>query len=848
MAEINTNIYGEETDWVSVYQFYAAGTEEKDKLKVANFGDNHTTIGAALGEGILKLNTPWDKSLSYCGLGEEAPLSNIGWFAKLPRENDGSDGNNVTLWEKKDTRYVTNFALGMSAEGITGPTLSRSNGYWVKGDQWSPNKFKFNRWNDGSVYNNDMSNYRTFSPYTAIPLHRVVLVPIIQAARTDNYTTTFDLISYFRDNNKYYYPRIRQIGMRIAIDPDPSKYSDINEAPLTGFQRIIPGEGMREIAILENTIAFEGEESDNYGPLNTTATLGKIYLPVIGGCPDSGDQYCPIAGDLYGCANIQDNWQDAFLLRPYCSGFGLNFNRWSKIESGNWRVGDNGYLYCDASELSDNEIKEAVRHMVACFGMFFVDGADDLNVSFYDNKMMLGILDEANIGHGDYSRGLDNKNQKQWNMEDAHDFDYDPSDPPRKGDNPTGSQDPLLPNPLTWTMATAGGGTWALTHEELSQALNDIFGAEVKPSMYGTNPLDAIISVQWTPFKWSSSTTAPIILGNTIVNQIHQYPLLNSVNNAEKSEFGEMKFEFNKNFYNSRYMQARLWLPFYGFYQLPMSQLLSSRLRIDFYYDVPDVVGAWYISFGDIYYDHVECNPNIDIPITGSNAAAEKASKMSTVLNAANQVLQFGLGVILTAVGVKGTGAQANAALGLNAATGRSTSTTPLVQFDGAPTGPNSMSLTNFNNTKFLANVAKQGMILGGVQKGTSSAQGIINTVYQGAIERATLRTTLPYHSTASATTFLHLPMFPFIQIWKNDIFDNLDKENEGYVSVELGGDDKAQYMLKVGHACDIFTTIDKMPADSLLQTTGMADNDVEGMTAQEYQELNAILQTGFFQ
>lgn len=179
MAEINTNIYGEETDWVSVYQFYAGGTEEKDKLKVANFGDNHTTIGAALGEGILKLNTPWDKSLSYCGLGEEAPLSNIGWFAKLPAESGGSDGNNVTLWEKKDTRYVTNFALGISAEGITGPTQQRSNGYWVKGDQWSPNKFKFNRWNDGSVYNNDMSNYRTFSPYTAIPLHRVVLVPII---------------------------------------------------------------------------------------------------------------------------------------------------------------------------------------------------------------------------------------------------------------------------------------------------------------------------------------------------------------------------------------------------------------------------------------------------------------------------------------------------------------------------------------------------------------------------------------------------------------------------------------------------------------------------------------------
>jgi hypothetical protein len=201
MADINTSIYGGQEDWVSVYDYYAGGTEEKDKLKVANFGNQRTTIGAAIEEGRLELDTSWDNSLSYCGLGSEAPLSNIEWFAKLP-DGDGSDGNNITMWGKKDTRTITNFALGVSAEGITGPTQQRSSGYWVKGDQWAPNKFKFNRWNYGSVYSNDMSNYRTFSPYTAIPLHRVVLVPIICAARPDNYTTTFDLITYFRDDNK----------------------------------------------------------------------------------------------------------------------------------------------------------------------------------------------------------------------------------------------------------------------------------------------------------------------------------------------------------------------------------------------------------------------------------------------------------------------------------------------------------------------------------------------------------------------------------------------------------------------------------------------------------------------
>lgn len=273
-----------------------------------------------------------------------------------------------------------------------------------------------------------------------------------------------------------------------------------------------------------------------------------------------------------------------------------------------------------------------------------------------------------------------------------------------------------------------------------------------------------------------------------------------------------------------------------------MSQLLSSRLRIDFYYDVPDVVGAWYISFDDIYYDHVECNPNIDIPITGSNAAAEKATKANALISAVSQGAQFAIQVGLTALGVKSISAQTNAGLGLNAATGRATSSSPLVQFDGVPKGPNTISATDFNNAKVLGNITKWNLIAGGAQKGSSSAQGIINTLYQSKIDRATLRTNLPYHATASATTFLHLPMFPFVQIWKNDIFDNLDKKDGGYVSVELGDEDQKQYMLKVGHACDEFCEISDMPADSLLQTTGMADNNVAGMTAEEYQELNTIL------
>lgn len=703
MAEINTSIYGEEANWVNVYDYYAAGTEDKDKLKIANFGNRHTTIGAAIEQGKLELNTSWDKSLSYCGLGSEAPLSNIEWFAKLPNEG-GSDGNNITMWGKKDKRTITNFALGISAEGITGPTQKRSNGYWVKGDQWAPNKFKFNRWNDGSVYSNDMSNYRTFSPYTLIPLHRVVLVPIILAARPDNYTTTFDLISYFQNDNKQNYPRIRQIGMRIAIDPDPSKYPDINEAPLTGFQRIFPGDGMREIAILDNTIAFDGQESDNYGPLDTTETLGEIFLPVIGGCRDSGDQYCPIAGDLYGCADIQDNWGSAFLLRPFCSGFGLNFNQWSKIQDGNWRTGENGYLYCDASQLTNDQVKEAVRHMVACFGLFFVDGIDDLNVPFYDNKMMLGILDEG-LGHGEYSRGEDNKNQDQWTMEDAHDIDFDPANPPRI--DPNDYDEDLASELRVPLYAQIGGHTYITTGTKFQEAyenavdniktsLDAMFmqSAEVADAIHDyeadptdanyekiekaitvneaegrvcksltdrynglhSNPINCVCSIMAFPFdltNYISFTNSDRIIWGTTWQTTNNpasgdFKLVNGC----KSQFwvpgGECSyFDEYQNFLDySPYCSAELYIPYCGSVQIDPETFIGHKLSVRYLVDWHTGACLAFIYRDSLIVDQISGQMGISIPMI----AADNLSYANSMFEGSQQLKHAKTSSIATTV------------------------------------------------------------------------------------------------------------------------------------------------------------------------------------------------------
>ena len=98
----------------------------------------------------------------------------------------------------------------------------------------------------------------------------------------------------------------------------------------------------------------------------------------------------------------------------------------------------------------------------------------------------------------------------------------------------------------------------------------------------------------------------------------------------------------------------------------------------------------------------------------------------------------------------------------------------------------------------------------GGV--GITGGINIYNTVNQAQIQRAALKTNLPYHGSALQTTFLHMSMKPYVQIFKNAIIDGLTTQEGGTVKEELGDTSKAEYMLKVGHACNVFTTMDKMP------------------------------------
>lgn len=556
----------------------------------------------------------------------------------------------------------------------------------------------------------------------------------------------------------------------------------------------------------------------------------------------------PLFGHITGC-NMTDGGATGQITITAASSSGMSSGQYTMFvgfhqgtfHSGNPNSTTTNQRTCWLTY--DGTDYEWLRRAAAAYGFFFTDGDEDDYPELFqagkdpyrwvNQNMCLGIVRDG-FTNGDYTRGMDNPTAPNWGWADTTQSPYNPSLPP----NPQPETGDNLPHSMKFSLVNTGTGVWALTKEEIGQVWDDIFGKDIKLEQFGDNPMNAILSLKWTPFVWSSSAAGPIVLGSQPVNQFHSsYPILNNQSSSEQHGWGSIKFNFNKNFYNSRNMQARLFLPFYGYYELPAAQLLSSTLRVDFYYNAPDELGLWIISYDNIIYDYCECSCDIEVPITGSNAAAISANKRSEALSIATQVASLAATTLIggaTASGI--TGAARHLAQGIDA-----------LADVGFGWGSGGIESEAYLGTKGAGRGFTIGTAAGLISSGVGSAVGIYNTIYNARVQRAALKTNLPYHGTALQSTFLHMSMRPYVQIFKNNIMEGLSTEDTGTVKVELGGGSKTDYMLKVGHACDVWKNLNEMPSASLLQTTGMANMDTNGMTLAEVQELNQILQTGFF-
>ena len=839
----NQEYYGLETDWVQPNAANIVGTNRTNQWLTVYFGpgynigsviynagslasglhNNKIPKGQQLTDGYM-IEEPIDNSLSYCGLGTESIYSHLAYLEYKTNMCSGS-------FTAAEDRSVTNFAFCQTQ----GPDV----GFFVYNDSSSNNiDGSRSRWAPYGINGEETSisranRNRPVTPYAQIPVRNTVFYPTLRVAANiqENPKSTsgmnivnIDWEDYMDLQNNVNYTTHPYI-LRISMEAYSTRYVDDID-PTTGVpeynRSALSNSLLSGVAVLSPSEVANGEPLDIANP---TQNLTEIYSYY-----HTRSKFATNAGGvmLFGYSAVGSNDAD-YINEPAPSPKPVNASAKRLVffphpdavlreAANNTTSSTSGWYYLEYYD----GLLDWVMEQMACFGLFFtLDKATAANGALNDDLMFLGVL-ENGIGHGKWTSGKDNEDQPQWEWDTTNKSSYKPHEG-GGSDGPDPDPNPIGPNRPGFTLAVGNGSVcYTITQNEWHLLWNDIYGGATDwkslidgLALYGANPLNAILNYRWYPFVLGGNLKDYVRLGSTEIHP-HQFTYISDASEAFTSSNATFWWGDDKqNFVNIRKSKARVWLPFYGYYELPMTQLVDRTLKIQFQYNLPDDNGVWVIMFGDSIYDYVECQPYIEIPITGDNslqiAAAKAQRNLSIAMTVGAAVAGIALGAAVAAPAIKNIGVAA-AAYGGNPIAAVAANIGPLAG-EGLLTGL---------GTGIAG--ASTALVGGGVKTA--------NTVMNSALQIGNLSTNVPIHSTGSDTTFLHLPFYPYVEIFTNKVIKDYNE---------------SEYKLKVGISCDKWVGIETMPEATLLQTTGLANTDTSGMELDEIKELNDILQTGFY-
>lgn len=610
---INTNIYGTPEQWVNPFSTQEH-TDRKLMFLQAYFGGGGVKLQDGYGYGI-ELNTPIDKSLSWCGLGAESVWSHLEYHR---RYTDfpviGTDERTITNFSWNSSRGNTMYDIWLYNKGTT----SDSN------QHGSMQRFAPRAVNpDGTWHNRN----NEIEPYSQIPVKNCVLVPFFTVAETIPTTAT-------------------TTGMNIQQVAAWEYYSDtatVNHTthPYILYIQFIPYSLNTDIATSRTRIPPGNSQS--------FSILDPISLQK--GLPyDINDEGGAVMGDVYAynIFTAPSTYFGFMLFGHINNGFGdtLYCQYDTKIATayhGTIIVPHPNAVYSNEIDISSTSkakwyyleyyegLKEWVRRQIACFGLFFTDDEITAKTGAYDdNDMMLGVLADG-VGHGDYTNGEANRSQPQWQWDTTNDSDYDPSNPPEIDDNIYGR--PWGFNPVSLADSTVrryvmddnalqafGNNLWDIID---TTDPDELIQNQTLTNFLTNNPLDCVISLKRFPFAdMSTASAVNIVLGKVRVSAAGKPFAMDSTIKSCGIKHVYRRFKDWRD-YLCEYF---LYLPFCGTLQLDPETVIGRDLKV--YYAIDYTTGtctAFITTFDDdgaeCYLDSASGNLAIDVALTGVETA-----------------------------------------------------------------------------------------------------------------------------------------------------------------------------------------------------------------------------------
>jgi hypothetical protein len=296
------------------------------------------------------------------------------------------------------------------------------------------------------------------------------------------------------------------------------------------------------------------------------------------------------------------------------------------------------------------ELIEYIISQAACFGLFVrIANDSELDTSVIpldNNDIILGVLDDYEVGHGQYTRGAANRTNKIWSWESNQSSNFDPYSPPLPYDDTTVFGTNSLYNTFIQYYACSPDGLNALCTyiynyiNSVDTETEDINKAIVK-TFYTNNPLDVIVSLKRFPFNiinyFTSGAIAPVnIRLGEVVTSGYGWALSGQYTVVDFGSYN-VEPEFDNTFLDySPYTYYELIIPFCGSTRIDPALFMGKTLKLKMVVDLYTGACTCYILANSLCIDSVSGNCAIDIPITGIQSADFQNSVQNAITNVKN--------------------------------------------------------------------------------------------------------------------------------------------------------------------------------------------------------------------
>lgn len=605
---INYDIYGQPSTWGD----YGANISD---IKVAKFGNGYN-LASAVTAGKLSYDSGIDKSIAFCGIGNECPFSNLVYY-------HGENG--VITSEKKSKNVSSYFFNSIPSLYNNNWTISAAYTLYDKPDPYQT--FDLGIWSKGG--DSERNANRWVQPITDFKPKNIVLCIYVECKTSQNdVTTTVTLSDYFKNNYNTQHPYIERVIGDICVGNYTSGGTNTRTTPL------LTADFLMSVSTLE---PFESKYIDNCYRYNSLQATNENTVPLL---------FSALRTTNYAYNNI------------ICFGDFTNDNNFEITQDNNnvWRMSYH------VTTQNVNEFKEMCLKAAAQYGLYFTDNIDTaFNGEFTDENMYIGILDSEGVTHGEYLKGKRTAEsaQAQWESIRESPYDY------KTADNTNYVNDTLF-----YPQMTTGAFTksYVLSKAQVDALAQEAYNAvsQAPPSesienynqryFLTSNVIDCIISLKKFPcIPNGLGAQVPLKIG-AYTTQLTGFPLLYTVK--------QIDFVFSRSNNNTLYpiyddfrdyepyTKCSISIPFCGNVEIPCAYAYRYDIKISLLVDlITGACTAFVMCNGDVI-ETTNGNCAIDLPLSGLQSATLDSQYNALKQQYTSNGITTGLGIIGGAVAI----------------------------------------------------------------------------------------------------------------------------------------------------------------------------------------------------